>query len=157
MGNESAKVAEVKKPKEDARVKMEYPQDKYKARGEAIEELDKEFEEFIVEEQEKVLKFSPVKNAKDLTVLDHIDLEGILWPRRKWGFLMPPTKSEPHYRPVLKNCPKCGNKPGVDDAVRGTCGKCRFDIKPIALHLVEEYKAEIDQHEKKLRELKGSK
>jgi len=159
MANEPAKkIAEVKEVSDPApSVGMRYPKDDRVVREDVLEEMDREFEEYLSQEKEKLLKFSPIKNAKALIVLDYISESGVLYPRRKWGFMMPPTKAEAYHVAVLKRCPQCGIKPRVDSAVQGTCGKCNFDIKPIGIMLVKKYAKEIEQHEKKLREFKSSK
>ena len=157
---QAKKIAEVKEVSEPAPVRsvgMRYPKDKRLVREDVLEEMDREFVEYISKEEEKLLKFSPIKNAKDLIILDYIREDGVLFPKRKWGHLMPPTKAEAYHVAVLKRCPQCGIKPRVDSSVQGTCGKCNFDIKPIGIMLVKRYAKEIEQHEKQLRSLKSSK
>jgi len=160
MANESVKkiaeVKEVSEPAPVASVGMRYPKDKRLVREDVLEEMARDFEEYLSKEEEKLLKFSPIKNAKALIVLDYIREDGVLFPKRRWGHLMPPTKAETYHVAVLKRCPQCGIKPRVDSSVQGTCGKCNFDIKPIGIMLVKKYAKEIELHEKKLREFKSS-
>jgi len=64
---------------------------------------------------------------------------GVLYPKKKWGHIMPPEPNFPHFKPILKVCPKCKKSNDYDNSVLGRCTYCEFDITKLGRLAVERY------------------
>jgi len=116
-----------------------------------LKKLDDEFQQHQDEIENNLATKFPEPDAQKLTIISRIDENNRIWPKIRWGFIMPPEPGHDHHRPMLKKCPKCGHHPRIEDTTLGRCGKCYFDINTISKIIVQKYSEEIEKQKVALK------